>query len=115
MKRYFVFITIAILVSGCIPEVRKGGSQIEYQDVDHPLSDTAVFSALTEGTNGLGQITKVDGQPTNCWQYGCPGCLRVLPGTHTFSITHESAIKATRRVSVSRTNTGFRIDNCVST
>ena len=30
-------------------------------------------------------------------------------------LTHESAIKATRRVSVSRTNTGFRIDNCVST
>ena len=89
MKKIYAFILISVLVCGCASEIRRGGAQIAYQDVDRPLKDTAVFSAIPEATQGLGQITKVDGQPTSCWQYGCPSCIRVTPGTHTFTVRYS--------------------------
>ena len=77
------------LVCGCVTDTRRGQTQIAYSESDHPLSDTAVFSALAENVAVQGTITSVDGQPTSCWRAGCPGCIRVLPGSHVFTLKYN--------------------------
>ena len=84
----FAMALLLVVAVACTPEVRLGGAQIAYADAQHPLKDTAVLSAIAEETNGLGQISSVDGKPTNCWRAGCPSCVRVLPGTHFFTIRY---------------------------
>jgi hypothetical protein len=89
VRHFFAIALVAFLLSGCVADVRRGGAQIAYKNIDHPLQETSVFSAATEDTNGLGQIVEVDGKPTSCWKFGCPSCIRVLPGTHTFTLRYS--------------------------
>ena len=89
MKNLILASVLTLITSGCVTDIRKGGAQIAYSNVNHPLSDTAVFSAIPESSNSLGQIVSVDGNPTSCWKFGCPSCIRVLAGDHTFKVRYS--------------------------
>jgi hypothetical protein len=77
-----------LLVSGCMSTFHTQ-PYVTYADVQHPQSDTSVFSSSGLNGNTLGQIVAVDGVKTSCWKVGCPIWVRVLPGDHVFTVTYN--------------------------
>ncbi|MCO5400749.1 hypothetical protein [Ralstonia soli] len=90
MLRIFLAIIFVISISGCAfhktPYVMYEGNP--------PLSTTTVFSASdhTQTKHIVARITQVDGKDTSCFQVGCPIWVRVLPGSHTFTIRYTANI-----------------------
>jgi hypothetical protein len=89
-SRIAVTALAALMMVGCHEQIRP---PLMYQDTNHPLSDTAVFTAFNHRGTGLGQILSIDGVPTSCWKAGCPFWARVLPGTHTFKLLYAPVLR----------------------
>ncbi|MCP1453378.1 hypothetical protein [Pseudomonas kilonensis] len=80
-----IIFLFSFLISGCL-SAEYIDPYITDEARQHPMSDTAVFSAVQFSGNILGQIISVDGVETSCWRAGCPGWVRVTPGDHVFKV-----------------------------
>jgi hypothetical protein len=86
--RHCYIALMAIGLSACAT-VQRSTPQLAYDDKNQSQADTAVLSAIGLRTQDQGQIIAVDGRKTSCWEFGCPACVRVLPGTHTFTVRYS--------------------------
>lgn len=81
-----ILIVLAILMSGCMSTFHTK-PYVTYENKNHPLSNTSVFTTDGFLGNSNGQILSVNGVETSCWEVGCPIWVRVKPGTNKFTVS----------------------------
>ena len=81
--------TTLLVLTGCS---LKAKPYIVYEDANHPLSDTAVFTVVPRslcGSNLLPAIKAIDGKPYDPKGAGSGFWVRVLPGPHQFDVLYN--------------------------
>jgi len=93
MRRFATILVLAV-ASGC---AFHHAPYVTYEG-DVPLAETAVFVAQDEKATlmHVSRVRAVDGKGTSCAQVGCPFWVRVLPGSHSFSVEYTSQWTASR-------------------
>lgn len=82
-----VIVFIGAVTVGCAPNTFHRKPWPAYSEVNTPISQTAVFSAVAVGWQAA-EVKEIDGKATSCFSAGCPTWVRVLPGRHTFKIRY---------------------------
>ena len=85
MIKSSTLIVLAILMSGCMSTFHTK-PYVTYENKNHPLSNTSVFTTDGFVGNSNAQILSVNGVETSCWEVGCPIWVRVKPGTNKFTV-----------------------------
>lgn len=82
--------TLTIILASCALHTEP---LITYDDRDHPISDTSVFSAYDDeipDNRILPKILSIDGKKNTCTEnVGCQLWMRALPGEHEFVIRYN--------------------------